>query len=255
MDRRNVWTNNNNKNKENNVPNSLENIEIENSLPVVSWGNYKNVANRLSNQGYNVNTPTIDLSLDNAYQLLLEAEAGRVTLPRKPQRNISEEIKVANNIAKNALSEYYFFVDKFFVIFKRVCEFREEETELEKKARVKKKQYIKEGLYGQAAHSKAYREILQYKKDKAAEKKSLLEDLNNLSLELDGFLEHHSNSNNFNKIFDKTDILKVFLKINPTCRRYITKSKKRSTFDGLRDYLEKTSKRANVDNKNTNKNR
>ena len=32
MDSRNVWTNNNNKNKENNVPNSWENIEIEKKI-------------------------------------------------------------------------------------------------------------------------------------------------------------------------------------------------------------------------------
>jgi len=235
------WNNTNNTNNNTNMP------ERWNQTPPVKWGNYQNVANRLSNQGYNVNTPTLDLSMDKAYQLLLNAEAGRVQLPVKSKNNIRDELEYANRIANTSLDEYSYIVDNFFYIFDKVCTFREIETKLEQDAKKQFKILKQKGQHGKKAKYNAYKKLMIHKNETAAEKGGLLDDLNSLSAELAEFLGSEQKNKTFNKMFDKSEILKQFLQQNPKCKKVIKKSKTKTTFDKLHEYLEKSSNRDNVE--------
>ena len=235
-------------NNTNNINNNVTVPERWNQTPPVKWGNYQNVANRLSNQGYNVNTQTLDLSMDKAYQLLLNAEAGRVQLPkRESKNNIRDELNHANRIANIALDEYTYIVDNFFYIFNKVCTFREIETKLEQDAKKQFKILKQKGQHGKQARYNAYKKLMKHKNETAAEKGGLLDDLNSLSAELAEFLGSRQKTKNFNKMFDKSEILKQFLQQNPKCKKVITKSKTKTSFDRLYEYLEKSSKRDNVE--------
>ena len=185
--------------------------------------------------------------MDNAFQLLLNAEAGRVTLPMKPSNNIEKELDIANRVANTVLDKYYHIVNKFFYIYGEVCTFRKKESKMETIAKNQFKIFKQEGQHGKQARYNAYKKLMAYKNKTAAEKGILLDELDNLSVELAEFLGSHRESINFNKMFDKSEILKSFLQKNPECKKVIKKSKTKTTYDKLYEYLEKSSQRNNVE--------